>query len=201
MPLRWVEELVNTRNVEDGSDELADPAALAAWFVGRGLLPAGAPVDEAGRARAAQVREGLRALIAANNGGEPPSPAAEGEAGSPEGAGSPDGGAAVADGVEPGALDALARTAPGLALVLELGSGRPRLVPAHPGTVDGALAALLAAVAEAVADGSWARLKACREPGCRWAYYDHSRNRSRAWCSMAVCGNRAKARAFRRRGR
>jgi hypothetical protein len=33
----------------------------------------------------------------------------------------------------------------------------------------------------------------------RWAFYDHARNRSRTWCSMDACGNRAKARAYRAR--
>ncbi|MGQ3212923.1 MAG: CGNR zinc finger domain-containing protein [Shinella sp.] len=35
------------------------------------------------------------------------------------------------------------------------------------------------------------RLKIC--PNCQWLFLDRSRNRSRAWCDMAVCGNRAKA--------
>ena len=35
------------------------------------------------------------------------------------------------------------------------------------------------------------RLKICRN--CGWLFVDRSRNRSRAWCDMAVCGNRAKA--------
>lgn len=35
------------------------------------------------------------------------------------------------------------------------------------------------------------RLKIC--PNCGWLFLDRSRNRSRAWCDMAVCGNRAKA--------
>ena len=48
-----------------------------------------------------------------------------------------------------------------------------------------------------MADGTWRRLKACREDTCQWAFYDRSKNRSGTWCSMAVCGNRAKARAYR----
>ena len=43
------------------------------------------------------------------------------------------------------------------------------------------------------------RLSACRDEHCRVAFYDKSRNRSRAWCSMEVCGNREKARSFRAR--
>jgi len=42
------------------------------------------------------------------------------------------------------------------------------------------------------------RLKICGN--CGWLFLDRSRNRSRAWCDMTVCGNRAKAsRHYRRR--
>ncbi|WP_250907209.1 CGNR zinc finger domain-containing protein [Nonomuraea sp. NEAU-A123] len=75
----------------------------------------------------------------------------------------------------------------------------PRLVARTRVPVDAALAGLLAVVAEAMAAGTWTRLKACREPSCRWAYYDYSRNRRRTWCSMDLCGNRAKARASHHR--
>ena len=80
---------------------------------------------------------------------------------------------------------------------LELGEGLG-LVAVADG-LDGVLGAMLAVVARAVADGSWSRLKACRSQTCRWAFYDAARNRSRAWCDMAVCGNRAKARTYRTR--
>ena len=66
---------------------------------------------------------------------------------------------------------------------------------------DGLVASLLAIIARAQADGTWARMKACRAEDCRWAFYDRSRNRSRAWCSMSECGNRAKARSYRARQR
>jgi predicted RNA-binding Zn ribbon-like protein len=72
------------------------------------------------------------------------------------------------------------------------------------GFVGGALAfesdePVLAAVAEAMADGSWTRLKACRADDCKWAFIDTARNRTRQWCDMAVCGNREKARRYRSR--
>lgn len=38
------------------------------------------------------------------------------------------------------------------------------------------------------------RVKSCAGKGCGWLFYDTSRNRSRRWCSMSDCGNRAKAR-------
>ena len=34
----------------------------------------------------------------------------------------------------------------------------------------------------------------CEAPDCQWLFLDHSRNRSRRWCDMRVCGNRQKAR-------
>ena len=76
--------------------------------------------------------------------------------------------------------------------------GRARLEPAADG-VTGALGRLVAIVAASMADGTWSRLKACRADRCGWAFYDRARNHSRQWCSMAVCGNRTKARAYRRR--
>ena len=54
-------------------------------------------------------------------------------------------------------------------------------------------------VLEAMLEGSWPRLKACRN--CRWCFYDYSPNRSATWCSMQLCGNRTKTRAYRSRRR
>ena len=65
----------------------------------------------------------------------------------------------------------------------------------------GLAAAVLAAAGTAMLDGSWTRLKACVDPGCGWAFYDRSRNRSGQWCDMAVCGSRHKVRAYRSRQR
>jgi predicted RNA-binding Zn ribbon-like protein len=64
----------------------------------------------------------------------------------------------------------------------------------------GLAAAVLAAAGSAMLDGSWTRLKACLEPGCGWAFYDRSRNRSGHWCDT-TCGSRHKVRAFRARRR
>lgn len=66
-----------------------------------------------------------------------------------------------------------------------------------------ALTAVLITTVRARLDGTWPRLKVCRDPLCREAYLDTSRNRSRTWCSMEVCGARAKQRSFveRRRAR
>ena len=64
-----------------------------------------------------------------------------------------------------------------------------------------------AIVVDAMGVGTWSRLKPCRSHGCQWLFYDHSINRSGSWCTrmrwctMSVCGNRSKARVYRRRHR
>ena len=40
------------------------------------------------------------------------------------------------------------------------------------------------------------RIKECASTTCEWVFLDRSRNRSRRWCDMSDCGNRAKARRF-----
>ncbi|WP_245642252.1 CGNR zinc finger domain-containing protein [Nonomuraea candida] len=177
MPLRVIEEFVNTRR-RDG-DDIATPPQLATWLHAHGLLPAGTEITAGQRERAARIREGLRALIADNNAEPVASPRP--------------------DGLDPAARDDLADLTRDLPLMLDVTVSPPRLTPLARMPVEAALARLLAVVAEAVADGTWTRLKACREPSCRWAYYDHSRNRRRTWCSMDLCGNRAKARASHQR--
>ncbi len=60
-----------------------------------------------------------------------------------------------------------------------------------------ALDEVLAVALGAMLDGTWGRLKACRN--CSWSFHDYSPNRSACWCSMQICGNRTKTRAYRRR--
>ncbi|MFF6781675.1 CGNR zinc finger domain-containing protein [Streptomyces sp. NPDC012510] len=59
------------------------------------------------------------------------------------------------------------------------------------------LSRVAAAVAEALTAGTWQRLKACEAADCHWAYYDRSPAGRGRWCSMRVCGARAKMRRYR----
>jgi hypothetical protein len=77
-------------------------------------------------------------------------------------------------------------------------SEEPRLVSRASG-VDAVVGRVLAATFLATLDGTWKRLKACRNHDCRWSFYDYSKNRSASWCSMQLCGNRTKTRAYRAR--
>ena len=95
------------------------------------------------------------------------------------------------------ALEPFAREA-GYGMRIE--AGLPVLEPTGSGAAR-AIAALLGSVYDAIRRGQWSRLKACRKESCRWAYYDRSKNGSGAWCSMAVCGNRMKAKRRRNRAK
>jgi predicted RNA-binding Zn ribbon-like protein len=170
--LDLVIEFVNTFDAETGLDQLASTEGLRAWLVDRRLLDGDAPpVEDADRVQAIQLREALRSLMAAHNG------------------------VAVAEDMG----DVLERAARQGRLSMRFATdGSPALAPLAGGYA-AALATLLVPVAEAAAAGTWERVKACRDPSCRWAFYDRSRNRSGVWCDMAVCGNRTKVRAYRRR--
>ena len=64
----------------------------------------------------------------------------------------------------------------------------------------GRVADVLLAMTAAMSNGTWTRLKVCADDECQWAFYDYSRARTGKWCSMKVCGNRAKQKAWRDRG-
>ncbi|MEV0292639.1 CGNR zinc finger domain-containing protein [Nocardia sp. NPDC050710] len=175
--LTRIAEFVNTRRAD--GDDIGTPEQLTIWLHAHALLPRDTAVTDRDRDRAEWVREGLRALLAANNAEPVASPRP--------------------DGLDPAARTRLAALTAQLPLTLDVTVTPPRLTPRPDHPVDRALATLLADVATAVAAGTWPRLKTCREPSCRWAFYDHSRNHGRTWCSMNVCGNRVKVRAAQRR--
>jgi predicted RNA-binding Zn ribbon-like protein len=170
--LELVRDFLNTIDVEEGIEEIGTPEELSAWLAAHGLENA-RELDDGDVLRAIAMREGLRALTLANNG-------------------------------EPLAGDAVTRLN-SIAGETQLrvrfdDQGRPSLEPAGAGA-EAALGELLAIVFRSMAEGTWPRLKACRADTCQWVFYDRSKNRSGTWCSMAVCGNRAKARSYRERHR
>ena len=93
----------------------------------------------------------------------------------------------------------LHRASAGAFTEIRLEPDGPQFTVKDPTTLDSALGALLAGVARAMLDGTWARVKACPGRDCGWVFYDHSRNQSARWCSMKVCGDREKARAYYQR--
>ena len=166
-----IQAFVNTIDLEGGVDELDGPAALRAWLAANDLPGADAYVTRDDLSRALAVREALREILAGNAG----------------------------HGIDPLAIASLDAVAAATPLTVRFApDGRAALAP-QGGGVDAALGRLLADVVASGLEGSWARLKVCRNEACRWAFYDGSKNRSGAWCTMAVCGNRMKGRRHRRR--
>ena len=170
-----VQAFVNSRwDLErDLQDQFTDSEGLANWLAERDLIPGGTPVSDADLRRALDARDGLQALLFANNGAE----------------------------LDTRAVEKLDRALRGSGIFVQLhGDSSPDFVPARR-DFEGALAVIGTTAALAQLDGTWQRLKACPGEECGWAFYDHSRNQAGSWCSMSVCGSRAKARDYRRRQR
>lgn len=179
-PLDRVQALVNTRVLHHdptvAHDRLDGPDALVTWWHDMGRPVDGVAVTEDDVEAARTAREGLRALLALHNDSARPD--------------------------DKRAIERLDALAAGLPLRISFGTtDRVDVLPLAPGGTRGALLELLASIPDCRADGTWSRLKVCRADDCREAFYDASRNRSRAWCSMDLCGGRAKQRAFAERHR
>jgi predicted RNA-binding Zn ribbon-like protein len=171
--LRLLQAFVNSRwnLTRDLEDEFASPASLAGWLTDRGLLEPGTRLTRAELADALDVREGLRALLFANNGTAPDRDAVR-------------------------RLNRALRVT-GVFVQLEP-QAAPRFAAVRP-SFDSAMALIGMIAALAQLDDRWARLKACPGDHCGWAFYDYSRNQAGRWCAMSVCGSRTKARHYRRR--
>jgi predicted RNA-binding Zn ribbon-like protein len=166
-----IRDFVNTLDLEIGVDRIATAEKLAGWFSEQGVVDDLVEPTQQEHAEALAVREAIRELLLANNG-----VAADGEDASKR-------------------LEEAGRRA---RLGVRFENGLPVVAPEADGA-RGAIGRIVALVAELAPTDEWKRLKSCRDEHCRVAFYDQSRNRSRAWCSMEVCGNREKARSFRAR--
>lgn len=169
--LNLIQEFVNTYDILNQKEELTSSEQLHLWFGQRGLLSTDEQVNEVSWQRTLALREALRVLLMANNG-------------------------SMLDAEVITTLNHLAN-ATHLSVRFD-SNGTAHLEPTVAG-VEGALSHILAIVFAAISDGTWARLKACRNPACHYVSYDYSKNRSGTWCTMAICGNRLKTRTYRRR--
>lgn len=163
----------------------SEPGAVVAWLLEAGLagerdarrLVASPPLGRILLTEALWLRDAVAAAMAAFEGGDPP----------PE-----------------HALFALNRVLDARYRSLRVearGTGAALAEAVDSRFPVGLLAPVAAAAAELLATGDRSRLRRCAADGCgRW-FYDVSRNGRRRWCSMARCGNRAKAAAHYRRHR
>jgi predicted RNA-binding Zn ribbon-like protein len=169
--LELLQRFINTWNHELPTtwDRIGTPRRAQAWLRQRGLITRQDTITPAGVEHLRMFRESLRTIIGAND-TEPHDPA-------------------VIDAVQ-----AASRSAT-LAIAIDE-RGRTSL-HANGTSADRAIGVLLGIMHDAQLSGDWRRLTACRQ--CRYVFYDRSRNRSAVWCSMSICGNRTKNRAYYRR--
>jgi predicted RNA-binding Zn ribbon-like protein len=152
-------------------ERVPTPDALAAWFADAGVVDAPPAADDAGLARALELREAIwRLLLAVRD--SPPLPAGD-----------------------RALVNRLAGAAPPAPEVLPDGSVRVS------GDLDACLASVARAAADALRPEQRARIKWCEGDRCTRTFVDSSRGGNRRWCGMAGCGDRAKAAAYRARRR
>jgi predicted RNA-binding Zn ribbon-like protein len=169
-PAAVVRDFVNTEDHETGEDALAGPAELGRYLQSEGLWDGAGSLRRTHLEQARRLRSALRGALEHNHDG----------------------------GGEP--VDELRLALAEHPVVLEWATGvGPRLAAGGSG-VGRALAEVVVAAHRCATDGVWDRLKICSADDCAWAYYDHSRNRSRNWCEYG-CGNKVKTRAYRERRR
>jgi len=103
----------------------------------------------------------------------------------------------------PSALDDLRKALPTAYRhpVLRSGQGHELVWEDDPKALDRTLGPVLRSAIELLTSKDLARVRVCGADTCDWLFLDESRSRSRQWCNMAVCGNRAKARRFYQRQR
>jgi predicted RNA-binding Zn ribbon-like protein len=174
-PAQLLLDFVNTIDVEPGTDALGTTSDLITWLRQNGLLNDPAAVHDDDLRAALKLRTQLRSAMTRHHESAPDEEAHPSMKGTD---------------TETLRFD----------LHVNLHDGGAQLVPAGKG-VRAALARIAAAVVAANADGTWSRLKICPATDCQWAFVDRSKNASRTWCSMRVCGNRRKTRAYRGRQR
>jgi predicted RNA-binding Zn ribbon-like protein len=175
-PLGLVTDLLDTwfgRTADGvGEDGLQTPTDLASWCRARGTEVADDAVGPDDLDLARTIRAGLRAVLARHTDPELP--------------------------VDAEAVERFDEAA--AELRLRVRADPFRLESDEERDVRRVLATVVAAPL-GVDERTWARLKACRDPLCRTAFYDGSRNGSGVWCSMSACGAAAKQRAFVERRR
>jgi predicted RNA-binding Zn ribbon-like protein len=178
-------DLANTRRLHEGAvvDDFRAPADLLAWLEEAELAqaPAGAeefrtpPVARTLLTEVRRLRQDVERLLVAHRTGEHQAPH-------------------VLYGLNR-VLEASRASA-----TLRVGPGDPRLVEVETG--EGplvVLAPIARAAAKLVIDIEPARLRRCASDRCERWFIDTSKGGRRKWCSMATCGNRAKASKHRRR--
>lgn len=161
-----VESFVNSLDVSSGQDDLTDTDRFARWLKDHGR--AVTRVSDADLTHARRLRSQLRQVLIGHHDGDH-------------------------ERLDPDALNELTRA---LEVKVEFDAAGNGFFRAAGEGIESVLAEIVVKVAEASAGDGWRRLKLCAADDCFTAYFDSSKNCSRRWCSMQVCGNRYKTRSY-----
>jgi predicted RNA-binding Zn ribbon-like protein len=170
-PLKPLQACLNTRFGTARAEEWGNPEQLRAWLLQRNLLTEEQNVTQSDYHRMLEVRAAIRGLLRINNEGS----------------------------IDPTHVDTLNHLAKRTPLQISFQPDGQTTLTSELDGIDSVISILFIAVFNAMANGSWSRLKICHNERCQKVFYDVSKNRSGTWCMMAKCGSRAKARAYQQR--
>ena len=170
--LELVHAFLNTWDMAGPRERFGSPERMQSWFAKRSLIGPAAAVTKSDFEAVLKLRDGLRGVLHAASHEQP------------------------VDRKSVWDLNHIAETFP---LIVNFDQqGVPGLLPTGS-NVTAALGRILAIVATSTLDGTWERLKICRNPDCQRTFFDSSKNRSAVWCTTQGCGNKLNARAYRAR--
>ena len=153
----------------DETDAIDSPEKLRIWLEGLELIEPGVEVTDDDVRLARRFRAATRSLCASHS-GEP---------------------------VDPRTSEVFERLNAEAPLQVTVMPDRSlKLGPGGTG-VKRALSTILALQYKAEADGYFNRFRVCK--GCGWPFFDETKNGSKVWCDMGLCGTRSKMRAYRER--
>lgn len=160
------------RWAEQPTETLGEPVDLAAWSVAAGLTDELVQVDHADLDSALAVRSALFRLLTQED---------------------------ASTAADVARLNQLAATAPRPTVTLSEAADSPTVRPARAATGSEILGLVVLDAFDVLSKPGNTPVKECEHPRCGLRYLDSSRGGRRRWCSMARCGNRAKAQRYDRR--
>ena len=172
-------EFANTRywrGQPTPTETLNAPEDLAAWVAGN-VSNEARPLSRREFERALELRETIYRVFDATARSKAPS------------------------GIDLGALNRELASAPPRSGLKRDRNGFVWDVDLRGATAPAALAPVLWSAGDLLTDARLGRVKRCANPDCGWLFLDDSRAGKRRWCSMASCGNRAKAKRHYHRSR
>ena len=170
--LALVHAFLNTWDMAGPRERFDSPERVQSWFAKRSLIGPSAVLTKSDFEVVLKLRNALRTVLAAASHEQP---------------------------VDRKSVWDLNHAAEAFPLIVNFDQqGMPELLPTGSG-VTAALGRILAIIATSAFDGTWHRLKICRNPDCQRTFFDGSKNKSAVWCTTQGCGNKLNARAYRAR--